>query len=91
MQSCGLNDASNGALAEQLVNAVRSLGQKSQTHGVPFGTDAACYDGAGAPTVVFGPGSIEQAHTADEWVSLAEVEQASEAIYRFVKEFKNAK
>ena len=38
---------------------------------------------AGVPCVVFGPGSIEQAHTADEWVPLAEVEQASEALYRF--------
>ncbi len=33
----------------------------------------------------FGPGSIEQAHTADEWVSLDEVHLASEILYRFVK------
>ena len=87
----GLNDARNGALANQLVAAVRSLGIASQTCGVGFGTDAACYDAVGVPTVVFGPGSIEQAHTADEWISLAELDQASEAVYRFISQFQHAK
>ena len=35
------------------------------------------------PSVVFGPGDIAKAHTCDEWVDLAEVEQASEILYRF--------
>jgi len=35
------------------------------------------------PAVVFGPGSIAQAHTKDEWISLAELEQAGEIYYRF--------
>jgi acetylornithine deacetylase/succinyl-diaminopimelate desuccinylase-like protein len=87
MKNGGLNDARNGALADQLVAAVRTLGIASQTCGVAFGTDAACYDAVGVPTVVFGPGSIEQAHTADEWVPLVEVDQASEAIYRFIADF----
>ena len=91
MHNRGLNNADNGALADQLAVAVRQPGNASQTCGVSFGTDAACYDAAGVPTVVFGPGSIEQAHTADEWVPLAEVEQASEAIYRFIAGFQNAK
>ena len=37
------------------------------------------------PTVVFGPGSIAQAHTADEWVALDKVQAASEILYRFAK------
>jgi acetylornithine deacetylase len=32
---------------------------------------------------VFGPGSIDQAHTADEWLALDQLEAASEALYRF--------
>jgi acetylornithine deacetylase len=36
----------------------------------------------GVPTVVFGPGDVARAHTADEWVSINEVEQASEILYR---------
>ena len=47
----------------------------------------ACYDAADVPTVVFGPGSIEQAHTAEEWVPLAEVEQASETLWRMISEW----
>ena len=44
-------------------------------------------DAAAAPAVVFGPGSIQQAHTADEWVPLAEVQQAAEVLYRLVTEW----
>jgi acetylornithine deacetylase len=87
LQSRGLSDANNGVLAERLASAVRGLGIDSRTRGVAFGTDAGCYSAAGVPTVVFGPGSIEQAHTADEWVPLGEIERAIEAIYRFVVEF----
>jgi acetylornithine deacetylase len=42
--------------------------------GVAFGTDAGPLSLAGIPSVVMGPGSIAQAHTADEWVALAELE-----------------
>jgi acetylornithine deacetylase len=35
----------------------------------------------GIPCVIVGPGSIEQAHTVDEYVELAQLDQAFE-IYR---------
>jgi acetylornithine deacetylase len=50
---------------------------------VPYGTDAAPLAAAGIPAVIFGPGDIAQAHTADEWIDLEQVEQASEILYRF--------
>ena len=37
---------------------------------------------SGIDAVVFGPGNIAQAHTKDEWVSLEEVEKASEILYQ---------
>ncbi len=40
---------------------------------VSFGTEAALFDAAGVPTVICGPGHIEQAHQPNEWVSLAQV------------------
>ena len=90
MQSRGLSDARNHNLAADLAKAAKSAtGKDSRQIGVAFGTDAFCYDGAGVPTVVFGPGSIEQAHTADEWVPLAELEQAAEAIYQFVRQWQS--
>jgi acetylornithine deacetylase len=83
MESRGLSDAKNGALAERLSIAVREVRGASQRIGVPFGTNATAY-GAHFPTVVFGPGSIAQAHTADEWLALDQLEQASEILYRFL-------
>jgi acetylornithine deacetylase len=84
MESRGLSDTNNGALAAQLATAAREVRGTANTIGVPFGTNATAY-GAHFPTVVFGPGSIAQAHTADEWVALDQVEQASEILYRFLK------
>jgi succinyl-diaminopimelate desuccinylase len=39
-------------------------------------TDGATFSHAGIPTVILGPGDMEQAHTADEWVSISEVVDA---------------
>ncbi len=85
MHSRGLNDAHNGPLSEKLIAATKQVtGLNCRSLGVTFGTDAACYDAADVPTVVFGPGSIEQAHTADEWVPLAEVQQAADSLYQLI-------
>ena len=42
-----------------------------------YATDAGFFAAAGIPCVVFGPGDIAQAHTADEWIELAQVERAA--------------
>ena len=49
--------------------------------GVPFGSDASKFARARIPAVVLGPGSIDQAHTVDEYVELDQVEQAF-VVYR---------
>ena len=83
MQSRGLGDANNSAVADRLVAAAQSVtGKAVKKIGVAFGTDAASFASAGVPCVVFGPGSIEQAHTADEWVPVAEVQQAADVLYQ---------
>ena len=80
-----LSDEHNGPLAEQLATVGRSVIDKCQIVGVPYGTNAATIAASGVPAVVFGPGSIDQAHTADEWLSLAELTRASEILYRFAR------
>ncbi|HEY0466369.1 MAG TPA: M20/M25/M40 family metallo-hydrolase, partial [Polyangiaceae bacterium] len=35
-----------------------------------YGTDAGLFARAGVPSIVCGPGNIEQAHKADEYVAL---------------------
>jgi len=45
-----------------------------------YGTNAGVYAAAGVPSVVFGPGSIAQAHTADEWIDLGQLAAAVEVL-----------
>jgi len=82
----GLPDETNGPLAERMVAAARECRIPSTSVGVPYGTDAAQYAAVGVPSVVFGPGSIAQAHTADEWLPLDQLEAASEALYQFARQ-----
>jgi acetylornithine deacetylase len=54
-----------------------TLGRPVPAHGVTYSTDACLLSGyAALPCVVLGPGSIDQAHTDDEWVDLDEVATA---------------
>jgi acetylornithine deacetylase len=52
---------------------------------VDFWTEAPLFAEAGFPSIVFGPGSIAQAHTRDEWVLLTELEQASLTYERILR------
>ncbi len=78
-----LSDESNGALAESLNGCARKIKPNSDIVGTPYGTNAGAIIKSNVPCVVFGPGSIDQAHTKDEWLSLDELHQASEVIYEF--------
>jgi len=62
---------------------LRSLGQ-TRPLGVDYFCDAAVLAAGGIPSVVFGPGDIAQAHTADEWISLAELERGKNLLLRFL-------
>jgi acetylornithine deacetylase len=48
--------------------------------GATYGADSRHYVAAGIPTVVFGPGSIEQAHFPDETVAWEAVERATRTV-----------
>jgi acetylornithine deacetylase len=61
---------------EPAVQLAQRLAGTQQTTLVAFGTEAGLFQRAGLSTVVCGPGSIEQAHQADEYVSLAQLAQA---------------
>ena len=63
---------------------LRSVGQ-TRPAGVDFFCDAAVLAEGGIPSVVFGPGDIAQAHTADEWISLASLERGKNLLLRFLK------
>jgi acetylornithine deacetylase len=46
----------------------------NRTSGVSYATEAGLFESAGCPAVVCGPGDIAQAHAADEFVSVAQLE-----------------
>ena len=62
---------------------MRSARQKKPL-GVDYYCDAANLDAAGIPTVVWGPGDIAQAHTADEWIALEQLERGTGMLTRFL-------
>ena len=57
----------------EVVTLVKQLTGANTTGKVAFGTEAGLYQDSGIPAVVCGPGSIEQAHKPDEFVSLEQV------------------
>jgi acetylornithine deacetylase len=49
---------------------------------VSFGTEAGLYAQAGIPTVVCGPGDIQRAHKADEWIGIDELAASDRMMQR---------
>jgi acetylornithine deacetylase/succinyl-diaminopimelate desuccinylase-like protein len=68
-----------------VANFLRNTGQR-KAQGVHYFCDAAVLAEAGIPSVVFGPGDIAQAHTADEWITLASLERARKLLVGFLSE-----
>lgn len=70
--------------SEPVVDAVRGAmrerGLDDEPRGATYGADSRHYVAAGVPTVVFGPGSIDQAHFPDETVDLGEVRVATDVL-----------
>jgi acetylornithine deacetylase len=66
---------------DEVTQLVLALTGANATGKVSFGTEAGLFQKAGIPTVVCGPGSIEQAHKPDEYIALEQV-QACERFMR---------
>lgn len=83
-----LSNQENGPLAEKLSRVASEHARREcRRTGARYTTNASFYAEAGVPTVVFGPGSIAQAHTADEWILLEQVEQAAQILYALVDQW----
>ncbi|HEY8326996.1 MAG TPA: acetylornithine deacetylase [Rhodanobacter sp.] len=52
---------------------------------VDFWTEAALFSAAGYTAFVYGPGDIAQAHSADEWVALDQLERYAQTVYRIIE------
>ena len=51
---------------------------------VDFWTEASLFSQAGLTAFVYGPGDIAQAHTADEWVALEQLQRYADAVTRIL-------
>jgi acetylornithine deacetylase/succinyl-diaminopimelate desuccinylase-like protein len=75
-------------IAQSALAACRTVLGQGELGAVAYGSDASKISAiAGVPAVVLGPGSINQAHTADEWVLIDEVVRCAEVYAEICRVF----
>ncbi|HBF33808.1 TPA: hypothetical protein DDW35_04525 [Candidatus Sumerlaeota bacterium] len=72
-------------MVQALLDAVKRAGQPRETDVAFYATDASAFVGLKIPMVVFGPGSIAQAHAAEEYISLMQLGSGVVAYGEFLK------
>ncbi len=78
------------ALSHPLVTGLLRSGEAFEVEPVVEGmtawVDAAFLNETGIPAVCYGPGSIEQAHTDDEWVDIRQIHSCANVLEHFVRD-----
>ncbi|MGA8413234.1 MAG: acetylornithine deacetylase [Xanthobacteraceae bacterium] len=64
-------------VAFDVVGLGKTLAGRNEHSKVAFGTEAGLFALSGIPTVVVGPGSIDQAHKVDEYIAVTQLEACS--------------
>ncbi len=77
----GLDAVEQNSMAQLAQSLLRTPGSAK----VSYGTEAGFFQRAGIPSIVCGPGSIEQAHKPDEFVSLAQLHQCEQFVDSLVQ------
>jgi acetylornithine deacetylase len=67
---------------EDAVKTVESFGGQGPATMMQYGTEAGFFRAAGIPSLVCGPGSIEQAHQPDEWIAVDQIKIAGQFLER---------
>ncbi len=73
-----------GQAGTEVIQLAQTLSGNEAPGSVSFGTEAGLFQRAGIPAVVCGPGSIEQAHKPNEFISLEQVAKGESFIARLV-------
>jgi acetylornithine deacetylase/succinyl-diaminopimelate desuccinylase-like protein len=60
-------------------------GLGSRPVGAPWFCDAAVFAAKGCPSIAIGPGSIDQAHTADEFIEVEELRRGGRFFLEFLQ------
>lgn len=67
---------------DELTTFVKQLTGANSTTKVAFGTEAGLFQQADVPTIICGPGSIDQAHKPNEFIALEQVERCEKFLDR---------
>lgn len=59
----------------EILSLALKLAGQNETFAVSYATEASLFHAVGALSVVCGPGDIAQAHTANEWIEIEELEK----------------
>lgn len=84
LESGGLPAMADRTWFDRLASAAAENRVAARQIAARYGTNASVFAAAGVPSLVFGPGSIAQAHTADEWIELAQVDSAADILVAMV-------
>jgi len=68
----------------EIVELVKALTGGNSTIKVAFGTEAGLYHETGIPAIICGPGSIDQAHKPNEWVTMEQLALCENFMRRLV-------
>lgn len=82
-----METAEESPIVRAASEATQAVLGNSTIAGVPYGTDASKFTAVGTPAIVLGPGSIDQAHGAVEWVACKQVLQATEIYQSMMMNF----
>lgn len=69
---------------DEIVKLATALSRNKPNGAVSYGTEGGLFQAAGIPTVICGPGDIEQAHRPNEFVSLAQLAQCEAFMQRLL-------
>jgi acetylornithine deacetylase len=69
---------------EEVVRIAKNLAGRNDHGKVAYGTEAGLYSEAAIPSVVVGPGSIDQAHKADEFIAISELVRCRDFITKLI-------
>ena len=72
--------------SDAIVQLAAALSRNVANGAVSYGTEAGLFQQAGIPTVVCGPGNIEQAHRPNEFVALSQLAQCEAFLTRLIRD-----
>ena len=73
--------------SDPIIQQLLKANPDTQLVGAPWFSDAAHLSHAGVPSICLGPGSINQAHTKDEWIKISDLEAGHTYFSNFIKSF----